>query len=242
MDSAPAVIVFDVNETLSDMTPMADRFEEIGAPRWLAETWFASVLRDGFALTAAGRNEKFASIARGALQSALGGIRGGHTSGPMLTRPIGEAVEHIMNGFGELPLHADVVAAVTDLSESGFRLVTLSNGSSQIADRLFRSAGIRDHFELLLSVEDAPGWKPQRSAYDYAAERCGLTSEQMLLTAVHPWDIDGAASAGLATAWINRADAAYPAHFTAPHLSVSSLGDLASLLGTDSAKFAQAKD
>lgn len=47
----PAVVVFDVNETLSDMTPMAQRFTDVGAPADLATLWFATVLRDGFALT-----------------------------------------------------------------------------------------------------------------------------------------------------------------------------------------------
>lgn len=43
----------------------------------------------------------------------------------------------------------------------------------------------------------------QREAYDYAARSCDVPAEQMLLVAVHSWDIDGAARAGMATAWIN---------------------------------------
>ena len=37
-------VVFDVNETLSDMAPLADAFETVGAPGSLAKTWFAGVL------------------------------------------------------------------------------------------------------------------------------------------------------------------------------------------------------
>jgi 2-haloacid dehalogenase len=37
----PRVIVFDVNETLSDMAPMAGRFADVGAPDLLATVWFA---------------------------------------------------------------------------------------------------------------------------------------------------------------------------------------------------------
>jgi 2-haloacid dehalogenase len=70
-----------------------------------------------------------------------------------------------------------------------------------------RPAGIRDQFELLLSVEDASGWKPARAAYDYAAAACQVAPEQMLLVAVHPWDIHGAAQAGFSAAWINRTGA-----------------------------------
>ena len=44
------VLVFDVNETLSDLSPLHRAFEELGVPGELARTWFASVLREGFAL------------------------------------------------------------------------------------------------------------------------------------------------------------------------------------------------
>ena len=56
----PAVILFDVTATLSDMSPIARRFVDVGAPAHLAATWFAALLRDGFALTAAGSTAPFA--------------------------------------------------------------------------------------------------------------------------------------------------------------------------------------
>jgi 2-haloacid dehalogenase len=52
----------------------------------------------------------------------------------------------------------------------------------------------------------------------------------MLLVAVHPWDIDGAARAGLSTAWIDRSGAPYPESFTSPTLRAGSLTDLAAQL------------
>jgi 2-haloacid dehalogenase len=53
----------------------------------------------------------------------------------------------------------------------------------------------------------------------------------MLLVAVHPWDIHGAAQAGLATAWINRTGSTYPAYFAAPDYTVASLEKLPEALG-----------
>jgi 2-haloacid dehalogenase len=35
----PSVIVFDVDETLSDMAPLAGRFAEVGAPELLAREY-----------------------------------------------------------------------------------------------------------------------------------------------------------------------------------------------------------
>lgn len=214
----PLAIVFDVNETLSDMSPMGQRFVEVGAPAYLAKLWFSNLLRDGFALTAAGSKGTFAGIGAEALRGLLGGIP--------LNRDREPAVQHVMTGFTGLGLHPDVIPGVQALNDAGYRLATLTNGSARVADQLFTDAGIRDHFELLLSVEDAPAWKPAKTSYDHAATALGTTPEQMLMVAVHPWDIDGASRAGFATAWINRTGSPYPDYFEAPDHTVSALPEL----------------
>jgi 2-haloacid dehalogenase len=218
----PKVILFDVNETLSDMSPMATRFAEVGAPGLLAKVWFAELLRDGFALSAAAGNEKFWVIATESLREILTGIP--------LNRSAKAAIDHILHGFVSLDLHSDVVGAIGALKTAGFRLATLSNGSTQVAESLFRRFGIREKFELLLSVEDAPGWKPLRAAYEYAVRACRVEPRFILLTAVHPWDIHGANSAGLRTAWINRTGIEFPSYFAAPDILISELNELASIL------------
>lgn len=219
MPPRPSVIVFDVNETLSDMAPMAGRFADVGAPGLLATAWFAAVLRDGFALAASGGKEAFSRLAREALEAALGGIS--------LNRPAAEAADHILAGFGDLSIHPDVPDGVRLLREHGMRLVTLSNGSADVAGRLLAKAGIRGEFEHLLSVEEADAWKPAPAAYAYAARACTVPIGQMLLVAVHPWDIHGAHQAGMRTGWITRQRAPYPGYFSAPDLQAPDLSALA---------------
>ena len=221
MKGMPDLIIFDVNETLSDMTPMAERFADVGAPEHLAKTWFAGLLRDGFALTAVDASDSFARIAAESLQGCLHGVA--------LNREAAAAVDHVMEGFAPLPVHADVSDGIRALG-LGSRLVTLSNGSVSVAEALFDRAGLRGEFERLLSVEDAGRWKPAPEAYGYALRECGVDAEQAMLVAVHPWDIDGAARAGLATAWVNRSGGPYPAYFRAPDLRAESLTQLADQL------------
>ena len=223
MATSPSVIVFDVNETLSDMSPLAQRFTDVGAPAHLAKLWFATLLRDGVALTAAGASRPFAEVGVDALRTVLHGAD--------LDRDTDAAVDHVMSGFTELPVHPDVPEGIPALRTSGRRLVTLTNGSTQVSEQLFIRAGIRDQFETLLSVEDAGAWKPARTAYDYAARVCDTDPADMLLVAVHPWDIDGAARAGLITAWIDRAGTPYPEPFRSPSLRATGLTDLAEQLG-----------
>lgn len=215
----PSVVVFDVNETLSDLAPIGERFEEVGAPTHLARTWFASLLRDGFAATVAGHSEPFAAIGREQLRAILAAGK--------LDRGVDEAVDHVMAGFLRLPLHADVPDGVQALHEAGLRLVTLTNGATQVAEQLLTSAGLAGLFERFLSVEDAGVWKPAGAAYEYAATACGAPVDRLLLVASHPWDIDGAARAGMRTAWINRARSPYPTYFAQPELTASGIADLA---------------
>ncbi len=215
----PAVVVFDVNETLSDLSPMGRHFAGVGCDEGAARWWFASLLRDGFALTAAGVNPAFADLAGDALRSVL--------AGKPLNRTPDDAVAHLLGHFRNLGVHDDVVPGIEALTAGGHRLVTLTNGAAATAESLTGRAGIDGSFERFLSVEDAPLWKPARSAYEYAARTCGVEPQEMLLVASHPWDIDGAARAGLQTAWVNRSGTPYPASFRQPDLVLARLTDLA---------------
>ncbi len=47
-----------------------------------------------------------------------------------------------------------------------------------------------------------------------------------MLVAVHPWDVAGAARAGLASCWIDRSGATYPSCFRRPDLVATGLDDL----------------
>jgi 2-haloacid dehalogenase len=221
-DRPVEVVAFDVNETLSDMSVMAQRFADVGADGGLAGTWFAGLLRDGIALAAAGASERFATIARESLHVLLDGLGIGIDTD--------KAVDHVLEGFAGLDVHPDVPGGVQAMAKAGVRMVTLSNGAAAVAEGLLGRAGIRDAFDSLLSVEDAGVWKPSAAAYEYAARHCGVARDRMLLVAVHPWDIDGASRAGMQTAWVSRDGGRYPGYFRAPDRTVTGLGDLAAQL------------
>ncbi|HEX5523641.1 MAG TPA: haloacid dehalogenase type II [Pedococcus sp.] len=217
----PDLIIFDVNETLSDMSGLAGRFTELGLPHLVAATWFAGLLRDGFALTVTGQNPPFAEVA----SEALRGLLEAHG-----VPDVEAGVERIMDAFMVLPPHPDVVEGVQLLSDSGIRLVTLSNGSTAVAEGLFERSGIRDRFERMLSVQDASAWKPASAAYRYALDVCDAEEQDSMLVAVHPWDVHGAHRAGLSTAFINRAGVRYPQFFAQPDVQAESLIELAHIL------------
>jgi 2-haloacid dehalogenase len=225
MTALPAVVVLDVNETLSDLSPLAERFADVGAPRHLLPTWFASVLRDGFALTAAGATAAFGDIAAAVLRMLL--------PRPDLDRDLDAAVEHVLAGLPDLDVHPDVPGALRQLHEAGIRLVTLTNGATAMSRSMFERAGVADLLEVTMSVQDAGAWKPAARAYRYAAERCDVAPAALMLVAVHPWDIDGAKRAGLRAAWVDRDRQPYPPYFQAPDVTGPDMGAVAAgILGT----------
>jgi 2-haloacid dehalogenase len=217
----PAVLLFDVNETLSDLAPLRDTFARLGAPDGIADTWFAATLRDGFALTVTGTKPSFTDLATDVARGLLA---------PHI-HDTDTAAEEVVRGFRNLTVHPDVVEGIDDLHTLHVRLVTLSNGAASVAEELLARAGIRDRFERLLSVDDAPDWKPATDAYRYAAEACGVAVEECMLAAAHPWDLHGAHRAGMRTAWVNRADRPYPRAFDQPDVEADSMVDLAAQLG-----------
>ncbi len=223
MTGLPRVVTFDVNGTLSDLAPLADRLAEVGARPELLPVWFAGVLRDGLGLTAAGGYADFAGVASGALTTLL-------STEAAVDRPVHDAVEHVVAGFGGLDVHPDVPGGMRALADAGSRLITLTNGSAESTAGLLDRAGLGNLVERCLSVAAVRRWKPAPEPYLYAARECDADPGAMMLVAVHPWDVDGAHRAGLRACWLNRDGATYPPHLTAPDITVSAVPELAAAL------------
>lgn len=217
----PSVLLLDVNETLSDLSGMSDAFAEVGLPPHLAPTWFAGVLRDGLAVTVTGRPAVFKEIGAAVLRGMSSGVDGVDTDA---------AIDHVLTAFKTLDLHPDVAGGLRELHDDGIRLATLTNGAAAVPESLLERAGLDDLMERFLSVDDAGIWKPHPDAYAYAVRTMGVEPTDAMLVAAHPWDIDGAARAGLATAYIDRTGAPYPGHFQRADVEVNALTDLADAL------------
>lgn len=213
----PRVLVLDVNETLSDLSHLRKGVESAGIHWTVVDLWFAQILRDGFALATRGDSAGFADIARHTLRTLAPGLDD-------------EVVGSFVSAFGKLPLHPDVAPGLRALVSAGVPVVTLTNGSTSITESLLDGAGIRDLVGQVLSVEAVGVWKPARAAYAVALEATGVEAHEAAMVAVHPWDLHGAAAAGMRTVWVNRRAHTYPDFFTAPDLTVSSFEQLAARL------------
>jgi 2-haloacid dehalogenase len=219
----PALVVLDVNETLSDLAPLRRRCRAVGAPPGALDLWFAGVLRDGIALTAVGGFATFAEIGRALLVDMF------RRESSVEADP-GEAADDVLRVFANLQVHPDVPPGVHRLRAAGVRLATLTNGSAALTDLLLTRAGLREEFEFVLDVEAVRRWKPAPEPYLHAVAAAGVSPREAALIAVHPWDVDGARRAGLIGAFLARGSHHYPGYLPPPRVQADSLPEVAGAL------------
>jgi 2-haloacid dehalogenase len=214
------LVVLDVNETLFSLTPIARRMAEVGLDGRL-ELWFARVLRDGIAAAATGRIVTFRELAEHHLLDLLPA---------QVTSEPDTAVDHVLAGFGEVAPHPDVEPGLRSLRDAGIEVVTLTNGSADITHAFLERAGLTALVDGVHDVTEVGRWKPAPEPYRGVLERRGVAPEAAAMVAVHPWDLLGAGSVGMITAWLDRGGAGYPAPFGAPDVRASTLEVLAAQL------------
>ena len=192
----PKVILFDVNETLLDLTPVKESVgKALGGRPELAPLWFTTLLQYSLVATVADQYLDFGEVGASCLRMVA------KNHGIDLSE---DAARSAVAPIRSLPPHPDVIPALTALRDAGFQLVTLTNSSkAAVADQI-KNAGLSEFFEALLSVEDVGKYKPHADVYRWAAGRVGADVSACLLVAAHGWDVAGAAWAGLQTAFVAR--------------------------------------
>jgi len=214
----PAVVAFDVIETLMSLEPLRARLTGIGQPPGSLDAWYTRTLRDGMALSATGDFVAFSEVAEGALR----GLTNYTVSD--------EQVASVMAGFAELPAFADAVPALSRLNEAGVRVACLTNGSSYLASSFVNRTGLGSLVDRVISVEEVYRWKPAGVVYLYAASVMGVPADRMALVAAHDWDCYGAKRAGMITGWVSRKSGGFGAPFGAPDVTGEDLTEVAAKL------------
>lgn len=209
----PDLVILDVNETLFPLDPVEQALADVGLGGTL-ELWFARVLRDGFAHAAVGTLASFPDLARHQLAVLLE-ERG---------LPVDDRqVERVLDGFRRTRPHPDVPPALRRLTEHGVTVTTMTNGTVGITRDFLERAGLAEHVTATHDVAAAGVWKPAAGAYRYVLDHHGVAAQDAVLLAVHPWDLHGAAAAGLRTAWVDRDGERYPPSMATPDVHGSTM-------------------
>lgn len=189
------LIVFDVNETLLDLSALDPEFERVFDLASIRGAWFAQVLQNSLVATITGRYADFGKIAGVALDM---------TAQRYNIELEEEDRKAILSGVRSLPAHLDVRTGLDRLRDAGFRLFTLTNSPPQVVEAQLENSGLSDYFERSLSVDAIKRFKPDAEVYKMTASELGVPVEQVRLVAAHDWDVAGALLAGCAAAFIAR--------------------------------------
>ncbi len=190
-----STIVFDVNETLLDISTLEPFFERVFGNATVLREWFAELILYSQTVTLSGLYVPFGDLAGGVL------------------RMVGENkqvvvqdtdVSDLKSLIGSMPAYADVVPALTKLRDAGFTLVTLTNSAPSPAPTPLEKVGIAALFDDHFSVAEVGNFKPHPSTYEMVADRLGVDTSKLCMVACHLWDTIGAQSVGCKGAFIAR--------------------------------------
>ncbi len=156
-------------------------------------------------------------------QTVLGrvGVAAGYS-----TDFIDEAFSVFDAARNDVDIFPEVIPALEALNEN-FVVIAVTNGNANL-----ELIGIDHLFSDVVTAAMAGAAKPARQVFDMAVQVGGASAEQTLHVGDHPqYDVDGARSAGLRTAWVNRTASSWPEEFAEPEFEVTHVGELPGLLG-----------
>ncbi|MGZ7459132.1 haloacid dehalogenase type II [Pseudomonas sp. Ma2-10] len=213
------IIVFDVNETLLDITTLGPLFKRVFGDQAVLREWFAQLVLYSQTMTLCGRYSPFGELAVGTLRM-LATIHGATVEA--------SDVDELQARMSTMPAHPDVLPALNSLRDAGFRLVTLSNSASGSSSSALERAGLAEFFERSFSVEAVGKFKPAPETYQLVAKELNVEMTDLLLVACHLWDTAGAQAAGCHGALLTRPhNALLPvSEMLVPDLVAAELGDL----------------
>lgn len=189
------VLVFDVNETLLDMTPLKKAVNALLNEEQGFRIWFGMLLHYSTVSNSINEYYNFTTIAAATLDMAATSLHKKVTE---------EDIKETLSVIKSLQTYPDVIKGLQLLKENGFRLITLTNSPPSALKEQLKNSNLTDYFEQALSIDTIEKYKPAAETYLWAAEKLAVQAEEMLMIAAHGWDLAGASHAGLATCFIAR--------------------------------------
>ena len=223
MKPPPDLLVFDVNETLLDLGGVKAAFAKVFGSADLLGEWFLRLLLGSMVSNGVGQYRPFLEIGTEAMLVLA------EKHDVSITPD--QAVE-VVSVMRSLPPHPDVIPALDRLTGAGIRKIALTNGSQQTVEEQLGNAGISHHFEAMLSVDGVRRFKPSPEVYLMASAKMDVAIDRMMMVAAHDWDLVGARSVGMQTAYISRPGAVWSPGYPPPDLIGDTLGDIVDQLLT----------
>jgi 2-haloacid dehalogenase len=213
-------LAFDVYGTLINTSGVIQSLEQlIGEKATIfMDTWRNKQLEYSFRRGLMNRYEDFSVCTRDSLEFCC----------KMLQTDLTEhQKEMLLEEYTVLPTFSDVATALEKLKEAGHSLFAFSNGSAKTITKLLINAKIIDQFDGIISVEGVDVFKPSPLVYDYFNKETHSTKSNSWLISSNPFDVIGAVSYGMRSAWIQRTpDSIFDPWGIEPTITINKLTDL----------------
>jgi 2-haloacid dehalogenase len=217
----PELLVFDVNETLLDMSPLRIDFEDVFGSGDAMGEWFARLLHGSLVANQLDEYRAFGVIGVEALLSMA------EKRGVALDEA---TATEIVTRLAILPAHLDVIPALERLLDAGFRTAALTNGSTKAANVQIENAGLHTFIQRVVSVEEVGRFKPDPATYRHVAQVMDLHVSRTMLISAHDWDVAGAMSAGASAAFVRRSGTLWGIPLETPDVTGTDLREIADQL------------
>ncbi len=219
----PQLVLFDVNETLLDLSSMKAEINASLGHEFAFNQWFAMLLHYSLVSNEANLYQPFGAVGKATLRMAA------QTLGCEVSD---EEVERLVKLILQRPPHPEVLESLTRLQGAGYRLATLTNSAEDALRKQMEFAELTSFFEALLSVDTVGKYKPHPDTYRMAARHLEVPLEEILMVAAHGWDVAGAQSAGMQTAFLSRPGQTLYPLAPKPHYLARDLAELTDQLVT----------
>ncbi|MDR9500669.1 MAG: haloacid dehalogenase type II [Desulfurivibrionaceae bacterium] len=144
-----------------------------------------------------------------------------------------EEKNNLLESYRSLPAFKDAEDGLVKLKANNYRLFAFSNGTADAVDALLVTAGIRDYFRGVVSVDDLKSFKPNPAVYSHFLRESGSKGSDAWLISSNPFDVIGAISAGMRAAWVRRSkNAVFDPWGIEPTITVENLGELHRKIGS----------
>ncbi len=138
-----------------------------------------------------------------------------------------EQKQRLLQEYRKLPAFSDVEPCLKQLQQGDYRMFAFSNGHADAVTGLLQHADIDQYFAGVVSVDEIKSFKPNPAVYAHFLRRSGASGAQAWLISSNPFDVIGAVSAGMSSAWVRRSpQAVFDPWGIEPTITLTSLTDL----------------
>ena len=188
-------IIFDAYGTLFDVNSAAEKCRNKIGDKWenFANYWRTTQLEYTWLRSLMGRHKDFWQITEDSLDKS------------MKVFEIEPSMKNeLLDLYKVLSTFPEVKEVLIKLKEKNYKLAILSNGTTDLLEKLVKSNNLDNIFDNIFSIEKVKIFKPNSKVYDIPIKKYKINKEEVAFLSSNSWDVSGGGNYGYSAIWVNR--------------------------------------